>query len=380
MVVWTGPDLGYRFVVQLGSTNHRLTVSVSAATEPETAAATTATCDFAVRLLATSTEDRAYINGCSGSSVPVSGPSLSRLFQESQDTLRQFALILMNLNEEQIRALASTEPRPDMEVVLHGCGLSGDPGYHAAFVECLLRDRGPTELEDCTIDCHVLAAALEGNSRVTRLCDSVTGAAGMGMIFRSLAENKGLVKLGLAHQSISDENWTILCQSLKRHPTLTSQNLRGTRPGGQLSDEQKAQRTRVVAAMMEENRVLLTIDPERVDRDYQIYMEMIHPYLETNLYRPRVLGIKKADIQIRRPLLGRALQMESVRNKSNLIWMFLTGNQDVVLQSDEEDSGQVVEVAASAPVEIATSATLLVTASAPVEAAVRAQEEGEATP
>jgi hypothetical protein len=202
----------------------------------------------------------------------------------------------------------------------------------------------------------------------------------MGMIFRSLAENKGLVKLGLAHQSISDENWTILCQSLKRHPTLTSQNLRGTRPGGQLSDEQKAQRTRVVAAMMEENRVLLTIDPERVDRDYQIYMEMIHPYLETNLYRPRVLGIKKADIQIRRPLLGRALQMESVRNKSNLIWMFLTGNQDVVLQSDEEDSGQVVEVAASAPVEIATSATLLVTASAPVEAAVRAQEEGEATP
>jgi hypothetical protein len=131
---------------------------------------------------------------------------------------------------------------------------------------------------------------------------------------------------------------------------------------------------------MEENRVLLTIDPERVDRDYQIYMEMIHPYLETNLYRPRVLGIKKADIQIRRPLLGRALQMESVRNKSNLIWMFLTGNQDVVLQSDEEDSGQVVEVAASAPVEIATSATLLVTASAPVEAAVRAQEEGEATP
>jgi hypothetical protein len=202
----------------------------------------------------------------------------------------------------------------------------------------------------------------------------------MGMIFRSLAENKGLVKLGLAHQSISDENWTILCQSLKRYPTLTSQNLRGTRPGGQLSDEQKAQRTRVVAAMMEENRVLLTIDPERVDRDYQIYMEMIHPYLETNLYRPRVLGIKKADIQIRRPLLGRALQMESVRNKSNLIWMFLTGNQDVVLQSDEEDSGQVVEVAASAPVEIATSATLLVTASAPVEAAVRAQEEGEATP
>jgi hypothetical protein len=52
--------------------------------------------------------------------------------------------------------------------------------------------------------------------------------------------------------------------------------------------------------------------------------------------------------------------------------MFLSGNLDVVLQSDEEDSGQVVEVAASSPVEVA--------ARAQEEVAARAQEEGEATP
>jgi hypothetical protein len=80
---------------------------------------------------------------------------------------------------------------------------------------------------------------------------------------------------------------------------------------------------------------LLTIDLERYEREEQIYKESIHPYLEMNLYRPRVLGIKKADIALRRPLLGRALQTKSVRNKSNFLWMFLSGNQDVVVQSIE---------------------------------------------
>jgi hypothetical protein len=192
-------------------------------------------------------------------------------------------------------------------------------------------------MDRCNIDCRVLATALEGNSRVTGLRLSATSAtsdAEKGAIFRSLAENKGLVKLDLYHRSISDENWTILCQSLKGHPTLTSLDLRYKRPGW-LSDEQKSLRTRVLAEMMHENRVLLTIDLEPYKRDAQIYEESILPYLETNLYRPRVLGIKKADIALRRPLLGRALQTESVRNKSNLLWMLLSGNQDVVVQSIE---------------------------------------------
>jgi hypothetical protein len=93
---------------------------------------------------------------------------------------------------------------------------------------------------------------------------------------------------------------------------------------------------------------------------------LILPYLETNRYRPRVLAIKKADIQIRRPLLGRALQTKSVRNDFNIMWMFLSGNADVVLQSnnegdDEQDdvltaaSDTTVEVAAIAPVEVEAS-------------------------
>jgi hypothetical protein len=177
-IVWMGPGVffyhvyysrpEYRVVVQLGSRNHHLVVYGA---EPETAAATTAaaaaTCEFLVRLLATRKEGNTYIEGFGSISVPISGPDLFNFFQESHANLRKATLKDMILNEEQIRALAMTEFRPGMEVFLHCCSLSDD---NAAFVECLHRDRGPTQLNYCnSIDCHVLAAALEGNIRVTRL-------------------------------------------------------------------------------------------------------------------------------------------------------------------------------------------------------------------
>jgi hypothetical protein len=198
----------------------------------------------------------------------------------------------------------------------------------------------------------------------------------MVVIFRSLAENKSLVHLDLFGVSISDENLTTLCLSLKGHPTLTTLDLQNTSPRSQygtrarteLSDEQMAQRTSVVAEMMKENRVLRTITFNDIERDEQIYAETIQPYLETNRYRARVLAIKKADIALRRPLLGLALQTRSVRKKSNVLWMFLSGNADVVLQSNE-DSEQVLEIAASAPVEVGASAQQEVAACAQDEAA-----------
>jgi hypothetical protein len=397
-VAWMGPDVfvctynlmfrGYRCVVGLGSRLHFL--RVYAPMEQETAAvAITSTCDFAVRLLATSDMRDVRISGNFDDTAPVSisGPILSHFFHESQDNLRKVILRNMILNEAQIGALATAEFQPNMKVVLDGCRVESNDCL-AGFVECLQRDRGPTQLLSCIIDYH---AALEGNSRITRLrlpgdiARLAVDDAEKGVIFRSLAGNRGLVNLDVVAHSISDENWTILCQSLKGHPTLTSLDLRYTHPRTQdgarieMSTEQKSFRTRVLAAMAQENRVLLTIALTDNERDEQIYEQSILPYLETNFYRPRVLGIKKADIQIRRPLLGRALQTKSVRNKSNLLWMFLSGNQDVVLPSDEEDSEHVVKVEASGHVEIVTTAPVVVAASEPVEIAARVQAEGEAT-
>jgi hypothetical protein len=180
---------------------------------------------------------------------------------------------------------------------------------------------------------------LTGNSRVTKLEPSYQwrNDADMAILFTALASNRGLVDLDLRSCYISDDNWSILCQSLQAHPTLTSLNLRLTMPRSStgiiifLTDDQKAHRTGLLAETMQHNTVLLSINLPEDERDEQIYTESILPYQETNRYRPRVLAIKKADIQIRRPLLGRALQTKSVRNDSNILWMFLSGNADVVL-------------------------------------------------
>jgi hypothetical protein len=126
------------------------------------------------------------------------------------------------------------------------------------------------------------------------------------------------VELDLSGSPISDENWTTPCHSVKGHPTLAILDLTGTSStrdlngdGIEMSTEQKAQRTRMLSALVQENRVLHKIRLNRNERDEQIYVESIAPHLETNLYGPRVLGIKKVDIALRRAFLGLALQTES---------------------------------------------------------------------
>jgi hypothetical protein len=169
----------------------------------------------------------------------------------------------------------------------------------------------------------------------------VTNDAGMAVLIPALANDRGLVDLELNYRPISDDNWANLCESLKAHPTLTSLDLQNTNTMSEdgdrieFPDEEKEHRTRLLADMMELNTVLQTIELSEHQRDEQIYTESILPRLETNRYRPRVLAAKRADISLRRPLLGMALQNDAARDKSNLIWMFLSGNADVVIQTNE---------------------------------------------
>jgi hypothetical protein len=256
-------------------------------------------------------------------------------------------------------------PRLDGELEISICALA--LFATESFVECLQSDRGPVRLIDCEFENQILASALAGQSRVTSLKQDsdVTSDYDMAILFAALANNKSLVDLNLEYSTISDDNWTILCESLQGHPTLTSLGLYGIVP----EEDQKVHRTRLLAETMQLNTVLSTIELSEGYYDQHIYDKMIHPYLEANRYRPRVVGIKKADIALRRPLLGLALRSKSVRNSSNLLWMFLSGNPDVVLQSNE-DGEQVVEEAARMPVEEAARMPVEVADSAPVELAV----------
>jgi hypothetical protein len=352
-VVWMTPDVYVHTcwsqthnprVFQLGA-NACTSPLVSVYVRSDTAAVeAVATCNFLVRLLAASEQDDVCITGSYNANVPspcppLSGQTLSLFFQESRVSLRKVTLFRMVLSVDQCLALATMSSRLDVEVTIQSCCLVD--GAAGAFVECLQSDRGPVELHNCKIDSRIIASALTGNSRVTRIKPSpVTNDADMAILFAALASNRGLLDLVLHDHAISDDNWTIMCESLKAHPTLTSLNLNSTSPSNPtgrslLTGEQKQQRTRLLAEMVQHNTLLHTICLWEGQRDQQIYTEDILPYLETNRYRPRVHASRKADISLRRALLGRALQTKSVRNDSNLLWIFISGNADVLVRSIE---------------------------------------------
>jgi hypothetical protein len=177
----------------------------------------------------------------------------------------------------------------------------------------------------------------------------------------ALANNRGLVNLDLSTQSISNDNWIILCDSLKAHPTLTSLVLNYTRPtlrpGGDrivLMDDQKTYRTRIIADMVQRNALLHTITLSEEERDQQIYTDEILPHLETNLYRPRVLAVKKTkERPFREKVLGRALYC--VKSNPNLVWMFLSENVDAFARTEEEERTSI-----EVPVEVAAAPAALV--------------------
>jgi hypothetical protein len=178
--------------------------------------------------------------------------------------------------------------RLDVELDMFDCSLADDAA--GAFVECLHSDRGPIKLKQCDIDTQIIASALTGNSRVTSLKPGFgrTNDAETAVLFSALANNRGLEELDLEDTPISDDNWSILCESLKAHPTLTDLNLLDTRPSNPvdaddddddeedpedtilLSDEQKSHRTRLLAEMMKANTVLHTIHLSEDERDDQI--------------------------------------------------------------------------------------------------------------
>jgi hypothetical protein len=363
-VVWMTPDVYIRsrylsvsdnpLVLVIGDDDLDWENSLRVHVTPGMAAAATVTCDFLLRLLATSAQHNLYARGQnSWVASPLSGAGLSLFFQECPSCLCRVTLDYMALSEDHCRALA-TMSRFDVEVKISECRLMNDAA--GAFIECLQSDRGPIQLIRCKIDSQILASALAGKSRVTKLIEptgvnwTTTNAAGMAVLFTALASNRGMLDLNLRGQPINDENWTILCESLKAHPTLTSLNLCNTTGVGiGLTDERKTNLTCLLAKMVQQNTVLHTVHLSEHERDAQIFTEEIHPYLEANLYRPRVLAVKKTNERpFREKVLGRALYC--VRSNPNLAWMFLSENVDAFVRSEEESNNEVVVAVAVAPV------------------------------
>jgi hypothetical protein len=298
--------------------------------------------EFLLGLLARSQQPYIRIGYCNNDgrdqpSFPISGHSLSTFFQEIDH--QHVTLAGFTLDEDQCRALAAVSS-PGLEINLERCQLAPyDYGCREVFIECLQRDRGPTELDRCIVSNRILTSALTGNTRVVklRICGKpVPDNAGLGILFRSLPNMRGLLELSLYEHYIIDTNWHILCESLKMNRTLTCLDLRRNRRWNEarptITNEQKVHRTRAIAEMLEVNAVLHTIKLSPSQIEQNICRESVNPRLETNRYRPRVLAIKQADNRSRRALLGRALQSELVRNQVNILWMFLSENADIVVE------------------------------------------------
>jgi hypothetical protein len=350
----------YPVVVEVGANDHDsagIRVRVKPGTSIRTSAAT---CNFLIRLLAISEQRAVNLQGFGRALSPIDGPALSHFFEHGRENLRAVTLRGMIFNEEHVRVLAAPSHQK-VEVALRECRFSDGDSSQNALLQWLQSSRGPTELYRCVIDSDVVMEALRGNSRLRRLLLCLdkaltTGDAELSFIFRALAEDRGLTEFDAFWYSISDENWTLLCQSLQKHPTLTSLGLACTGPKvpadkTELSMERKSSRTRALADMLQTNTILHTVRLFPGEYDERIYTESIEPRLETNMYRPRVLAVKKEadDRPFRQKVLGRALNC--VKSNPNLVWMFLSGNVDAFVRSEEQagtsNSGVVVAVPAA---------------------------------
>jgi hypothetical protein len=207
---------------------------------------------------------------------------------------------------------------------------------------------------------------LAGKSRVTKLKPAsgangtTTNEAVMAVLFTALlANNRVLLDLDLSNNfRMNDDSLSILCESLKAHPTLLTLNLPTSHAG--LTDKRNINRTRLLVEIVQQNNTVLhTIRLFDRERDEHIYTQEICPNLETNLHRPRVLAVKKTTERLfREKVLGRALNC--VSSDPILVWMFLSENADAFVRSEEEtectNSEVTVAVAAAAVVAVAVVA------------------------
>lgn len=130
----------------------------------------------------------------------------------------------------------------------------------------------------------------------------------------SRAKNKNLANLQLNSIDISDENWSILCQSAAGNPTLQILEFSGTMPNAtnRESNERKIRRTKEILAMLKKNTALELLRFGRDDFDNRIRSNnIILPHLH---YRQQFIYLMGSCSNPGRPqMLTKALRRVSAR-------------------------------------------------------------------
>jgi hypothetical protein len=304
-------------------------------------------CHILYRLLTTSgasmvVSEGTYHPGSVRPDCPFSGIALSQLIEQCP-SLTRFYLKDFTLDEEILRALWAGAGT-NIEIALENCAtnMSGT----AALVESLRRNLGPTRILWCNLPIEALADGLRGNDNVKILKlirrQPIT-EDDMRYLVQSLTQNQGLEDLVFGQHAFSDENWSELCQSIARHPTLECMDVSSQIqmfPGGNervfpLSATQQTRRAEMLLEMLKVNTVLHDIRMSTQDCNQQILYIEIYPRLVINRYRPRVRAIRTTqDHPLRAKLLGRALY--SVNGNPSVIWLFLSNHKEYLLRGIQE--------------------------------------------
>jgi len=296
-------------------------------------------CDFLLKLLAQSEipstviQIRCYDKTCH---LPLSGEALSQFLECCADVIIRLEIFGGGLNQCHVRAMARARPRLDIQ--LRGCTILGSATE--SFLECYDRNCGPTDLCICPIDVELIATILQTSQRLRRLSlSSLDDDKSFRSLFEALAMNKSLRVLDISCIEFSDQNWSLLCESLAKHPTLVELDLGMTIEENEgddddsyasISDERKIRRTQSLAKLLQINTVVKQIFLSDSEYDVEVHQELVEPRLERNceLFEKERKALKKAPYGWRPQLLGRAVA--AVRYNRTLVWQFLAENVDVV--------------------------------------------------
>jgi hypothetical protein len=260
---------------------------------------------------------------------PVSSLAISQLMQQCP-SLTHLHFKSFILDEENVRALWAGAGT-NIEIVLEGCTaiLSGIN----ALIESFRNNLGPTQLIRCDMPIELFTNGLVGNNSVkilkinpTEQFDPPLSENDMRNLVQSLSQNQGLEELDFGEHALCDENWSLLCQSVARHPALERMDV--TRSG--------YLRTEMLLEMLKVNTALHSITGMIRQCDRQILQNEISPRLLVNRYRPRVRALRTQTNAnfLRAKLLGRALH--SVNGHPTVLWMFLTSHKDHLMRGVQE--------------------------------------------
>jgi hypothetical protein len=152
---------------------------------------------------------------------------------------------------------------------------------------------------------------------------------------RALAENRSLVRMSIVDTRISDDNWTVLCQTLSRHPKLECLRLARTFPCGvdhDSNENNKTRRTNVFLEMLQGNTVLQKLrtiwdgrHTENDEFDERILADVIQPYLR-HLAHVRVFGHNRVQNRGLMHAKVLTLALNKVNDSPSLTWMLIRGN------------------------------------------------------